>query len=58
MTTPPLAYTMADACRVSALGRTTLYQAIKDGHLRSRRVAGRRLIDAASLRQFVLGDAA
>ena len=49
---------VAQAVQATGLSRTTLYAAMGDGRLRSRRVAGRRLIDASSLRQFVLGDAA
>lgn len=54
----PLTLSVTQAVAATGLSRTTLYQAIGDGRLRSRRVAGRRLIDAASLRRFVLGDAA
>lgn len=57
-TMEPLTLSVTQAVAATGLSRTTLYQAIGDGRLRSRRVAGRRLIDAASLRDFVLGDAA
>lgn len=49
----PLAYSVADACRVSSLGRTFLFAAIKDGKLETKKVGRRRLILADSLRSFI-----
>ena len=50
----PLAYTVADACRVSTIGKTRLYQLIAEGKLESRK---RTLIPAASLRALIAGEA-
>jgi excisionase family DNA binding protein len=41
--TTPLAYTIAEACEVSGVGRTTIYKAIKTGKLIARK-SGRRTI--------------
>lgn len=61
MTTPaqspePIAYSVADACRVSSLGRTRLYQLIGEGRLEVRKVGKRTLIPAASLRALIEGE--
>ena len=53
----PLAYSIHDACRVSSIGKTKLYSLIKDGTLAVRRVGGRTLIPAASLRALIDGEA-
>ncbi len=53
----PLAYSIADAVRVSSLGRTTIYGHIAAGRLKSVRVGGRTLIPAASLRALIDGEA-
>ena len=52
----PLAYSVRDACRVSSLGRTRLYQLIADGRLETRKIGKRTLIPAASLRALVAGE--
>lgn len=54
----PLAYSIADACRVSSIGRTRLYSLIKEGKLDARKVGKRTLIPAASLRALIEGKAA
>ena len=54
----PIAYRVEDAMRVSGLGRTTIYAAMKDGRLKSRSIGRRRLIDAGSLRALVGGEVA
>jgi excisionase family DNA binding protein len=54
----PLAYSIADACRVSSIGRTKLYALIGTGQLEARRIGGRTLIPAASLRRLIEGEAA
>lgn len=57
MNTPePLAYSVADACRVSSIGRTRLYQLIGEGRLQARKVGKRTLIPAASLRALIEGE--
>jgi Helix-turn-helix domain len=48
-----LAYRVNDAAAIAGLGRSTIYGAIKTGALASVLVAGRRLIPAAALRQFL-----
>jgi excisionase family DNA binding protein len=50
-----LAHTIADATKVSGLGRTTLYEAIGTGKLEARKAGGRTLIPAESLRAFLNG---
>lgn len=52
----PIAYSIADACRVSSLGRTRLYQLISEGRLQARKVGKRTLIPAASLRALIEGE--
>ena len=51
----PLAYSVREACRVSSLGRTRLYQLINEGRLDVRKVGKRTLIPAASLRHLIDG---
>jgi excisionase family DNA binding protein len=40
----PLAYRVNDFCRVSGLGRTTVYSLIAEGKLAAIKIGGRRLI--------------
>jgi excisionase family DNA binding protein len=51
--TEVLAHTIAEATKVSGLGRTTLYEAIGAGKLEARKAGNRTLIVAASLRAFI-----
>jgi len=44
------------ALRFSGLGKTTLYQLIKDGRLKSVAIGRRRLIDLSSLRDLLEAD--
>jgi excisionase family DNA binding protein len=53
----PLAYSVADACRVSSIGRTRLYALINEGRLESRKIGKRTLIPAVSLRRLIEGEA-
>ena len=53
----PLAYSIADAIRVSSIGKTKLYSLIKAKKLQARRIGGRTLIPAASLRALIEGEA-
>jgi excisionase family DNA binding protein len=53
----PLAHRVNTAIAISGLGRTTIYKLLREGRLKSRMVAGRRLIDAASLRELITGAA-
>ncbi|MBU6266423.1 MAG: helix-turn-helix domain-containing protein [Sphingomonadales bacterium] len=50
-----LAYSVAEACAVSSLGRSTIYTLIASGRLDARRVGGRRIIMADSLRALLEG---
>jgi hypothetical protein len=51
-----LAYTIPDACRVSGIGRTKLYELIKAGRLGVCRAAGRVLVLGDSLRALLNTD--
>jgi excisionase family DNA binding protein len=48
-----LAHTIAEATRISGLGRTTIYEAIGTGKLEARKAGNRTLIVADSLRSFL-----
>lgn len=52
----PLAYSVEEACRVSSLGRTRLYQLMNEGKLQSRKIGKRTIIPAASLRALINGE--
>lgn len=49
----PLAYRVHDACHVLGIGRTSLYELMNAGKLRAVKIAGRTLIDAASIRALI-----
>jgi excisionase family DNA binding protein len=53
MNEKPFAFTIAAACRVSTVGRTTLYAALKSGALPARKCGRRTLILAADLETFL-----
>ena len=48
-----LAYQINDAVKVSGLSRSSLYELLAAGQLRSIKVAGRRLIPAEALRELL-----
>ncbi len=54
----PLAYSIAEACKVTSCGRTLIYLMISQGRLETRKVGKRTLIPAASLRRLIEGEAA
>lgn len=51
-----IAFTIPEAVFVSGLSRSTLYDEIAAGRLKSRRVAGRRLILRSELEAFLVGN--
>ncbi|MEJ6010156.1 helix-turn-helix domain-containing protein [Novosphingobium aquae] len=51
----PLAYSVADAVRVSSLCKSQIYNLIREGRLESRKLGRRTLIPAASLRALIEG---
>lgn len=53
----PLAYSVADACRVSSICKSNLYNLIRAGRLETRKLGRRTLIPAASLRRLIEGEA-
>lgn len=50
-----LGYSIKEACRVSSLGRTSLYSHIAGGRLKVTRVGRRTIVSAESLRALVEG---
>jgi helix-turn-helix protein len=52
-----ITYRINDVVALSGLGRSSIYNLIKAGKLKSMVVAGRRLVDAASLRDLLRGAA-
>ena len=54
---PKLAFSIREACHVSSLGRTTIYNHIAAGRLRANRVGGRVVIPAESLHALIAGEA-
>jgi len=52
-TLAPLALTVRDACCTLSVGKTTLYELINTGRLRTLRIGRKRLIEAASLRALI-----
>jgi excisionase family DNA binding protein len=54
---PKIGYSIKEACRVTSLGRTTIYSHIAGGRLRATRVGGRTIIPAESLVALIAGKA-
>ena len=48
-----LSYSIKDACEVTGLGRSFLYEQIADGKLESFTVGRRRLVAASALEAFI-----
>ncbi len=49
----PLAHRIPDACRRLGIGRSSLYELIKSGELRSIKIAGRTLIPESDLQKLI-----
>jgi len=49
----PLAYTIAEACAAARVGRTVLYELIRDGQLPARKYGRRTVILADDLRHWI-----
>lgn len=49
----PLAYSIEDAARALSIGRTNLYRFINEGKLEVRKLGGRTLVPAESLRRLI-----
>ena len=48
-------YTVADACRMSGIGRTLIYKLAKNGRLQLLKAGGRTLVTGDSLRALIKG---
>jgi excisionase family DNA binding protein len=51
-----IAYSIREACHVSSLGRTTIYNHIAAGRLHAKRIGGRVIIPAESLYALLDGQ--
>ena len=49
-----LAVSPAEASRLAGIGRTTIYQAISSGDLKSLKIRARRLVAVEALREWLL----
>ena len=49
----PIAYSIKDACHVSSIGKTRIYDLIAKGKLESRKIGKRTLIPADSLHRLI-----
>ena len=49
-----LAVSPAEASRLAGIGRTTIYQAISSGDLKSLKIGARRLVAVEALREWLL----
>ena len=50
----PLAHSIPEVCKLTGLGRTTIYAAIKSGHLVARRYRRRTVVLSEDLRRFLI----
>lgn len=51
-----LAYSIKEACAASSLGKTSIWNHVKNGRLRVIRLGGRTLIPAESLHALINGE--
>jgi len=49
----PLAVSIKDACRITGLGKTTLYELAKDRRLKLTRIGSRTLVPMSELHRLV-----
>jgi excisionase family DNA binding protein len=49
----PLAVTILEAARLTSLSRSTIYELLKEGKLKSIKVAGRHLVDYPSIKALM-----
>lgn len=49
----PLAHTIADVCAIAKTGRTSVYESIKSGNLKARKLGRKTLILDADLRAWL-----
>jgi hypothetical protein len=55
----PLAYSVAEACRISSLCKSSIYNFTRAGKLETRKIGRRTVVLASSLRELIEGvDAA
>lgn len=57
-TNAPLAHRIPDACQRIGVGRSSLYELIKSGRLKTVRIAGRTLVPESELQRLVAEAAA
>lgn len=50
---PPLAVSISEAATMVGLGKTSLYAAIADGRLKTRKAGRRTLVEMTALREFI-----
>lgn len=53
---PKLAYSINETRHATSLGRTTIYSHISSGRLKTKKIGGRVVILADSLRSFLAND--
>ena len=53
----PIALRINDAARLAGLGRTSIYELIKTGRLKTVKIAGRRFVPMSALRRLIEGQA-
>lgn len=53
MNAAPLAYTVNQACDLTGIGRTKLYEAISSGSLRTKKLGKKRIILSADLHDWL-----
>jgi excisionase family DNA binding protein len=53
-----LTVSVSEACRLLGIGRTSVYQLIAEGRIKTTRIGNRRLVRVDSLRELVTAEAA